>query len=429
MTADSDPSPGPRSAPARTRETEPRTRQGTIASIGEFALIRLIRAMAEGPSGRTRTPDASSDLLLGIGDDAALVRPEPGWDLALTCDVQVCGRHFDPRWMGAETIGRRAMTANLSDIAAMGGEPRYALVSLGLPGSLEVAVVEELYRGFLEAIDGTKARIIGGNITSCGPEWFVDITLVGRIESGQALTRGGARPGDRILVTGSPGRSAAGLAVLRSAAGSEAASSQQRIEQFLIANPWARSLVRAFRQPEARIAAGRLLATAADRPVTALVDISDGLIGGLAHVCDRSGVRARIEADRFPYDLDLEAAAAYFGGARTAWTTGPGDDYELLLTVRPTASDRVAKELRAATGLMVTEIGEILPPAVPSSGGVAQQRTVPAPEGVPPRKVLPRSAGGPPPQELGIDRCLVEVTGLPPGEPPPGGWDHFRAKL
>jgi thiamine-monophosphate kinase len=394
---DPDPAPAPGSQAVPARGTGPQTRPETIASIGEFALIQRIRAVVEDPSGRPTASDASSDILLGIGDDAAVIRPEPGWDLALTCDTQVCGRHFDPRWMGAGAIGRRAMTVNLSDIAAMGGEPRHALVSLGLPSSMEVAAVEELYRGFLEALEGTGARIIGGNLTSSGPEWFVDITLVGRIEQERALTRAGARPGDRILVTGSPGRSAAGLAVLRAITGSGATSSHQKIEQFLVTNQWARSLVRAFRQPEARIAAGRQLAKAADRPVTALVDLSDGLIGDLAHICERSGVRAKIEAARLPHDPDLVAAASHFGRVRAAWTLDPGDDYELLLTVRPAASDRVANELRAATGLTVTDIGEILPP-------------------------------DPPTEKPGIDPGLVEVTGLPPGEHPGGGWDHFRVR-
>ena len=158
------------------------------------------------------------------------------------------------------------------------------------------------------------------------------------------------------------------------------------------------------------------MATAADRPVTALVDVSDGLIGDLAHVCVCSGVRARIEAARLPHDPDLEAASSYFGQVRTAWTLGPGDDYELLLTVCPAASERVANELRAATGLTVTEIGGILPPSVPSKGSAPFKGTVPP------------SAASPPSEEIGIDARLVEVIGLSPGEYYGEGWDHFRVK-
>jgi thiamine-monophosphate kinase len=253
-----------------------------------------------------------------------------------------------------------------------------------------------LYRGILDALEATEARIIGGNLTSCGPEWFVDITVAGRIEQGRALTRAGARPGDRILVTGSPGRSAAGLAILLAVTESEALAGDE-IEAFLALNPWAQSLVRAFREPQARLAAARRLAKAADRPVTALLDISDGLLGDLAHICERSGVRSQIEVGRLPRDPDLDAAATHFGRTRASWTLSPGDDYELLMTVRPAASERVANELRSATGLMVTEIGEILPADSPA-------------------------------RDPGADADLVDVLGVSPGNHLAGGWEHFRAR-
>jgi hypothetical protein len=135
-----------------------------------------------------------------------------------------------------------------------------------------------------------------------------------------------------------------------------------------------------------------------------------------------SGVRARIEAARLPHDPDLEAASSYFGQVRRAWALGSGDDYELLLTVCPAASERVANELRAATGLTVTEIGEILPPAVPSKGGVSS-KGIASLEGT-----VPPSAAFPPSEEIGIDASLVEVIGLSPGEHYGEGWDHFRVK-
>ncbi len=414
-----EPGTGPRSAPDTKPPSPPTGGDERIASIGEFSLIERIRAVLAGGPGSPELTAAPPELLLGIGDDAALVRPEPGWDLVLTCDTQVCGRHFDLRWTEPRAVGRRAMTVNLSDIAAMGGEPRHALVSLGLPGALEVSAVEELYRGMLEALEGTEARIVGGNITGHGPEWFVDITLIGRVEPGRALTRAGARPGDRILITGSPGRSAAGLAILRAAterdgdAGDRSVAADNRsggaraagigagpacheeIERFLFRNPWGRALVRAYLRPEARIAAGRVLAQLTDRPVTALVDLSDGLVGDLTRICERSGVRARIDSRRFPLDADLEAAAAQLGRPRAAWTLDPSDDYELLLTVRPEATDRVAEKLRASTGLTVTEIGEILP-----------------------------SAPGPTPSGMILNP--IEVAGMPVDAVAGGGWDHFR---
>jgi thiamine-monophosphate kinase len=393
-------------------------RAETIASIGEFGLIERIRALLAPTSDSkgihseisgTISPSRgvpageSPELLVGIGDDAALLRPEPGWDLALTCDTQVCGRHFDPRWTTSRAIGRRAMVVNLSDLAAMGAEPRYALVSLGLPGTMEVEAVTELYHGFLEALSGLEARIIGGNVTGSGPDWFVDITLIGRVEQGRALTRSGARPGDRILVTGSPGRSAAGLAILReisdlrtaaTLAGEISRDLRQEIDSFVALHPWARSLVRCYLHPEARVSLGRRLALAGDRPATALIDLSDGLFGDLGHLCEQSGVRARIDAKRFPVDPDLQDASAHLGLDRAGWTLNPGDDYELLMTVRPALAERVVTDLQDFGGLPITEIGEILPPVRP--GGTRER----AP-------------------------ALVEVVGLPPGFSQGSGWDHF----
>jgi thiamine-monophosphate kinase len=311
-------------------------------------------------------------VILGIGDDAALLRPEPGWDWIVTCDAQVAGRHFLPDLMSARAIGRRAMTINLSDVAAMGGEPRHALVSLGLPGETTVAFVEDLYAGFLDALGPAGAAIVGGNFTGTGAEWFCDVTLIGRVEQGRALTRAGANPGDRIFVTGSPGRSAAGLEVLRNAADLE--------------EEWALAVVDAYVRPQARLAAGRFLGACGG--VTALIDLSDGLVGDLTRICESSGAPARIDAGRLPVDPALEEAARLFGRARWEWPLLPGDDYELLFTVRPEESDRVAEGLRGATGLPVTQIGEIV---------------------------------------FGRAQPLVEVAGLPPGSRTFEGWDHFRS--
>jgi thiamine-monophosphate kinase len=195
---------------------------------------------------------------------------------------------------------------------------------------------------------------------------------MGRVECGRALTRSGARPGDRIFVTGSPGRSAAGLAVLQ----------EQRDQEA----DWAVAVVDAFVRPRARIAAGRYLSRT--EGVSALIDLSDGLIGDLTRVCERSGAPARLDIARLPHDPYLEAAAAHFGRARCDWTLAPGDDYELLFTVRSEQAESVADGLRHDTGLSVTEVGEM-----------TFGRAVP----------------------------LVEVTGLPPEHRTIAGWDHFRS--
>jgi len=368
----------------------------TIADCGEFGLIARIRKLVE-PAGEELPPD----LPVGIGDDAAVLRPEPGWDLVVTCDAQVAGRHFLPGAMSARAIGRRAMTVNLSDIAAMGAEPRHAFLSLGLPAGMTIAFVEDLYRGFLDALAESGGRIAGGNLTGTGPEWFIDVTLIGRVERGRAQLRSGARPGDRIFCTGSPGRSAAGLAVLRAAAGAADPPAYDEEE-------WAIALVDAYVRPHARVAAGRFLAGCAG--VTAMADISDGVVGDLTRICESSSVPARLDASRLPLDPDLEAAAAVFGVSRADWSLGPGDDYELLFTVRPEDAEAVAAGLRAATGLQVTEIGEM-------TFGRAHPLV----------EIVGRAAGRGGPAEGGAGgEAGREPRRKADGEAEPGGWDHFR---
>lgn len=376
----------------------------TIAELGEFGLIERIRRRIDGGFAGSGDAVASDDgTVLGIGDDAAILRPEPGWDLVVTCDAQVAGRHFVPAWMTPRAIGRRAMTVNLSDIAAMGAEPRYALISLGLPKTMTVDFVDGLYDGFLDALAGPGGRIIGGNLTGCGEEWFCDITLIGRVEAGAARRRSGARPGDRIFCTGSPGRAAAGLAVLRAievgegrgsggsvrngttpmgdapsggatsgAAASGRASSDgtssDAITRFEARHPWAEPLIRAFLEPQARVAAGRVLARLDG--VSAVIDLSDGLAGDLTRICEQSGVSARVDPNRFPADPALEAAARFFGRPRPDWTTMPGDDYELLLCLHPEAASGGAGELASALGLPVAEIGVILSPGPERIAGI-----------------------------------------------------------
>ncbi len=376
----------------------------TIRDLGEFGLIARLEEIL-----RARLPERTNELVLGIGDDAAVVRPEPGWDRVLTCDVQVAGRHFRPDWTDLRTIGRRAMTVNLSDCAAMGAEPRHALVSLGLPGTMPVTEVEDLYHGLADALAGTGGMIIGGNVSASGPEWFCDITLIGRVPTGGALTRSTARPGDSVLVTGSPGRSAAGLEVLlavsrsleesRSPLGSPEypgiLSRRERFRDalaaFLSAEPWAGDLVEAYFSPRARLAEGaRLQSATGAKP--ALIDVSDGVPGDLAHICERSGTAAVLEPLRFPADPALEAAALRFGRKRRDWTLLPSDDYELLFTV-PALDEKLWIENFASGGCAAAHrIGHVRP------------RTEPVPES-----------------------GFVTVQGAGSEEIPASGWDHYRS--
>jgi thiamine-monophosphate kinase len=180
----------------------------TLVQIGEFGLIRRIRDLLE----REGVKDPS--VTVGIGDDTASFVPREGYELLVTCDSVVEGRHFLPQHTTPFDLGRRAMTLNISDIGAMGGHPLYALISLGLKGDTQVSYIEEMFRGFVAELNPFHASIIGGNITSSCVVIFIDVTLIGEVESGKKVRRSTARLGDAILVTGYPGESAAGLLLL-----------------------------------------------------------------------------------------------------------------------------------------------------------------------------------------------------------------------
>ena len=183
-----------------------------IADLGEFSLIEHIRKWVG------NTSHNADGVLLGIGDDAAIVQPQPGMVLVVTCDAQVEGRHFLP--LAEQTperlqaIGRRWAVVNLSDIAAMAAKPRFATVSLGLPDELPLSTLESLYRGLAQALQDNQVAIVGGNLTSNTGPCFVDITMFGEVEPGAAVTRAGACIGDWIGVTGFPGKAMAGLECL-----------------------------------------------------------------------------------------------------------------------------------------------------------------------------------------------------------------------
>jgi thiamine-monophosphate kinase len=181
----------------------------TLKEIGEFGLIRRIRDLLKNEGAA-----APEDLTVGIGDDTAAFRPKAGYEILVTCDSVVEGRHYPPQVMTPRGIGRRSMVINISDIGAMGGRPRYALVSLGLKGETPVEDVEAMYRGFLDELNPFGAAVIGGNLARTESDVFIDVTLIGEAKEGKVLRRSSARPGDIVLVTGYPGRSAAGLQLL-----------------------------------------------------------------------------------------------------------------------------------------------------------------------------------------------------------------------
>jgi len=308
-----------------------------VTDVGEFGLIRRIGDLVN------QEGIQSERVTLGIGDDTASFVPRPGYELLVTCDCLVEGRHYLPGKISPLDLGRRAMTLNISDIGAMGGTPLYALISLGLKGDLLVQNVEEMYRGFLAELNPFGASIIGGNLTKSGNGMFIDITLIGEVEQGKGVRRSGARPGDVILVTGYPGQAAAGLHLLLHAPEDSKMSEHP--------------LVKIYNTPSHRARVGEAIAKTGR--VTAMIDTSDGFLGDLGHICDESGVGAELVREKLPVSDSLREAALTLRQDPTDFFLGDSDDYELVVTCRPEDVALLRSVLARCCPVLLTEVGRI----------------------------------------------------------------------
>jgi thiamine-monophosphate kinase len=307
--------------------------------LNEFELIARLTA---GLPSRT-------DVVVGVGDDCAILDIQGNLLLLATCDSQVEGVHFTFQFAEPEAVGRKALAVNLSDIAAMGGVPRYALVSLILPSHLSVEIVEGIYNGLREEARRYATAIVGGNVAGAGKaeQLVIDITLLGTVERGQVLTRSGARVGDTLCVTGYLGDAAAGLYTFLHPA-PESPQEDLKILQT------------AFRLPQPRVREGQILSQFGPGVVTAMLDISDGLSGDLEHLCTRSHVGARIELDHLPLSPAASALAADVGHNPLDWALHGGEDYELLFTISAGNEQKVVEAVRSQTGTLITAIGTIV---------------------------------------------------------------------
>jgi len=306
-------------------------------ALSEFALIaRYLSALGA----------ARDDVLLGVGDDAALVAPRADRPQALALDTLVAGVHF-PEDAAAADVGHKALAVNLSDLAAMGATPQWALLALTLPAADE-GWLEAFAAGFGALARATDVALVGGDVTR-GP-LTVSVQVIGAME-GPVLRRDGARPGERVWVSGRPGEAAAGLAVW--------ASTQRHDAR------WRRLLARLHR-PQPRCGLGRALAGLAG----AAIDVSDGLAADLGHVAAASRVGIVLEPERLPLSRCLRAWAG--DGARDLALHG-GDDYELCFTAPP-AADAAVRAAARRERVPVSVIGRVTAggdgePAVRDAGG------------------------------------------------------------
>jgi len=308
-----------------------------IGDLGENRLVARFRELASAEAGR--------GVLIGPGDDTAVVRIESNRLLLLTCDMMVEEVHFWRQWARPEQIGAKAMTQNLSDVAAMGGEPGFAVASIAAPGELPAQMVEGIAQGLISTASRYGAAVVGGDLVGSPGPMVIDVALVGWVEEDLLLLRRGARAGDVIAVTGSLGASAAGLVALRQGFG------DQRWPELA-------QVLQAHHEPRPRLAEGR--AIAATRQATAMMDLSDGLADDLPRLCAESGVGARIYADRLPVDPACAAVAARVGADPFTLATSGGEDYELLFTCARGAVGEIAAAVSRSTGTAVTAIGEVV---------------------------------------------------------------------
>lgn len=288
-----------------------------LADVGEFGLIDRIARLA-GP-GRSR------DVVIGIGDDAALLRPRRGEDVAVTSDAFVEGVHFRFDQETPRTAGRRALAATLSDLAAMGARPLGFTLALAAPPALELRTALALARGLVDEAGRHGCPLVGGNVTRAR-HVALTLTALGGVRPGRALRRDRARPGDRVWVTGALGISA--LERLR-----------KRVRHV----------------PSPRLGAG--LALGRSRVVGACIDVSDGLIADLGHICRASGVGAEIELGALPLRRGFAAACRRLGRSAEDLAARGGEDYELIFTLRPRGPGAATLERRL--GVAARPIGHI----------------------------------------------------------------------
>lgn len=335
------PSRPPGTGAAASLAAGPATALGPDAATpaaGERALIAEIRA---------RLGPAPAWLVIGIGDDAAVVRPERGALEILTTDALVEGIHFDPLFSAPFDVGWKSLAVNLSDIAAMGGTPRLALLSLALPAEMPSANVHALVDGFLALAADARVTLAGGNVTRSPGPLMVDVTVAGFARARQVLTRGAGRAGDDLYVTGEVGAAAAGLAWLRSGRQPDESLDAAGVDACVLRH----------RRPAPRVRVGALLGR--NRAATACMDTSDGLADAVRQMAEAAGLGATIDAAALPIPPAAREIFRRTGVDPVVAAAAGGDDYELVFSVPRRARGRLATVVRQARGVAMTRIGQL----------------------------------------------------------------------
>ncbi len=305
-------------------------------TLSEKEIISLIREENQTLSG---------DLLVGIGDDCAVIRRGEGLVEVVTTDTLTEKVHFDLDWHDPRYLGRKSAAVNLSDVAAMGARPRFALLSIGLPSGLPDGWLNGFLIGFMEILTEHNTDLIGGDTVASGGGLVISVTVIGEVDEDKLLLRSGARTGDLVMVSGPLGNGAAGLDICR------------RNKDGWAGDQWP-NLVQAHLDPTPEIVLGELLAGSG--LVTAMMDLSDGLASDLAHLCEESRVGAEVDALSIPMTGGLRAAAEALTRDPLDWALTGGEDYKLLCTVPPDDEAALQQTVRNVLGRELYQVGRIV---------------------------------------------------------------------
>ena len=323
----------------RTLDSRPNrilVKDQTVADIGEHAVIEKILA---------RVPPVSDEVVLGIGDDAAVLKPDRNTLGVVTTDTLVEEVHFDRTFTPMEAVGHKALAVSLSDLAAMGAIPRHALISLAMPDSLAVDDLDAFLDGFLGLAHVHRVDVVGGNVTRSPHPLFIEVTVMGSAKRRRVLSRHGARPGDDLYVSGELGGAAAGLAWLQTETKREHPS-----------DAFSASRERYLR-PQPRVRLGNQLGR--NRAARACIDLSDGLADGVRQLTTASSVGAVLYAEQLPIAPEATQFFRASGVDPVAAAVEGGEDYELLFTAPPSFARRITAVRRRSGAVPVTRIGQV----------------------------------------------------------------------
>ncbi|MFA4136641.1 MULTISPECIES: thiamine-phosphate kinase [unclassified Brevibacillus] len=304
----------------------------------EFSLIRQWTSRSAGQEG--------NGLTVGIGDDAAVFSPAPEMEVVACCDAMVETVHFLKKTMNPRDIGYKAVISNVSDVAAMGGVARYALVSIAVSPQWTPDECQQIYEGIYEACQAYGVRVIGGDTVSAPDALHLSVTVLGEVEKGRAIRRSQAKPGQLVFVTGHVGTSAAGLHLLL----------QGETAERGVSVPW-ETLMDAHQRPVAQIKAGRLLLESG--ACSALNDVSDGLASELWEIAEASSVSILVDAATVPIHDEVREYARHVEKDPLEWAFYGGEDYQLVGTLAKSHYEAVSKQF-AASGVPFTVIGEVV---------------------------------------------------------------------